>query len=204
MNKTMQNFKKQLKDAICNNDIDFLKSNENRFNVNDRFDDENNDTLLSYSISDNGSEIYKYFLDRNADLLLLNDEGENIIHSIVYSGCSERLNDILKRGNININFQSKDGTTPLLLSVVLERYDIFHQLIEIGAEINITDYEGNSPLHPACFLGYKEMVYSLVEKKANLFAKTKNGNLPLALAVNGGHDEIVKFLYNKIYGIPKG
>lgn len=196
----MANIDEELKDAICNEDIAFLEDNKNKYSINHRFVDDDNDTLLLYAISDPGSTTYEYFFKNNADITLINDEGENIIHSIVYSGELRRLVQFFDRFNFDINLKSKDGTTPLLLAVILEKYEIFDFLLKKGANVNISDYEGNTPLHSACFLGYKSMVYALVENGADLFVKTDKGNLPLALAVNGEHDEIIKYLYRKIYG----
>lgn len=193
----MDNFKEALKDAICTEDITFLEENRDKYSINDRLEDENNDTLLLYALSDSGSNTYQYFLKNKVDINLLNDEGENVIHSAVYSGKPERLEGILNQKNIN--HQSKDGTTPLLLAVALERTEIAQYLIKHGADVNIPDHENNTPLHVACQFGNKTLVIDLVDKGANLFVKTQKGNLPLALAVNGGHDEIVKFLFKKIY-----
>jgi ankyrin repeat protein len=195
----MTNFDEKLKNAIAKEDIAFLEVNKNKYSINHRFQDENNDTLLLYALSDSGSNTYEYFLKNNADITLVNDEGENIIHSIIYSGQKTRLVQMLNQYHSDINIRTKDGTTPLLLSVLLEKYEIFNCLLKNGADVNISDNEGNTPLHPACFHGNKLMVFDLVENGANLFAKTLKGNLPLALAVNGGHEEIIKYLFNKIY-----
>ena len=198
----MESFDEQLKDAIVTNDINFLDKNKNQYNINHRFADEDNDTLLSYAISDSKSDIYLYFLENGADILLLNNEGESIVHSIIYSGIKERLVKIVESDKFDfsyLNLQTNDGTSPLLLSVLLGKYDIFVYLLELNVDINLTDNEGNAPIHPACFLGHKNMVTELVNRGTNLHIKTHKGNYPLALAVNGDHDEIVKYLYKTIY-----
>lgn len=198
----MEKINEQLKHAIVNNDYQFLKVNQSKYNINHRFVDENNDTLLLYAISYSQNDIYSFFIDNGADVSLINDEGEGIIHSIVYSGLSNRLSDVIERIPKTldlINDQTKDGVTPLLLSVLLGQHDIFNSLLNLNADINISDNECNSPIHPACFLGYKDMVFKLVEKGADLHTKTLKGNYPLALAVNGDHDEIIKYLYKIIY-----
>jgi ankyrin repeat protein len=196
----MKNIDEELKNAIVNNDIAFLEEYKDKFDINHRFKGDNNDTLLLFALSDSKSNTYEYLLRNSADYSLTNDEGEGAIHSIVYSGLPDRINQVLNKGKCNINLQSKEGITPLLLSVLLDKYEVFNHLLKIGADLNIHDNEGNTPLHPACFLGYKKMVIKLVENGANVFAKTVKGNLPLALAVNGEHEEIVKYLYNRIYG----
>ncbi|MCH6202169.1 ankyrin repeat domain-containing protein [Aquiflexum sp. LQ15W] len=193
----MDDFKEILKDAICQENIAFLEENKDKYSMNDRFEDENNDSLLLFALSDSGSNSYKFFLKNKANIDALNNEGENVIHSIVYSGRKERFQGILNKKNIN--HQSNDGSTPLLLSIALEKTEIAQYLIEKGADINIPDNGGSTPLHLACYFGNIIIVSELIMLGANLKVKTKKGNLPLALAVNGGHDEIVKFLYNKIY-----
>jgi ankyrin repeat protein len=189
----------ELKRAIVNNDIAFFEANRNRIDINHRFEENNYDTLLLYALSDAKSNMHEYFLRNNADVTVINDEGEGVIHSIVYSGLPNRIDQVLKQRNCDINLKTKEGITPILLSVLLGKYEIFSRLLYLGADINIADNEGNVPLHPACFLGYKSMVIDLVENGANLLVKTNKGNYPLALAINGGHDEIVKFLYNHLY-----
>lgn len=198
----MENFNELLKDAIACNDFHFLEMNKSKYDINHRFPDEDNDTLLLYAISDPESATYSFFIENGADITLVNDQGEGIIHSIVYSGLVERivyiLNQSLKTISL-LNTQTKEGVTPLLLSVLLEKNDIFDFLLSMGADVNLSDNTGNSPLHPACFEGHKEMVLRLVENGANLRSKTQKGNYPLALAINGDHDEIAKYLFHKIY-----
>ncbi|WP_298940078.1 ankyrin repeat domain-containing protein [uncultured Dysgonomonas sp.] len=198
----MRNLDERLKDAIACSDFEFLEKNRHLYDINHRFPDEGNDTLLLYSISDGGSDSYIFFLRNGADISLVNHEGEGIIHSVVYSGLVERLKSIMYtpfNAIQFINMQRKDGATPLLLSILLEKEDMSNYLIELGADINLPDETGNAPIHPACFQGQKEVVVRLVESGADLRVKTAYGNYPLALAVNGNHDEIVRYIFEKIY-----
>lgn len=191
--------KEKLKDAICNNNILFLEKNKQKYSINDRFTDENNDTLLLYSVSDPQSNVYEYFLKNGADYTLVNDEGENIIHSIVFSGDNERLKILISKLKVDINHQAIDGATPLLLAISLEKYEIAKTLIDAGANAKIGDINGITPLHLACQEGAMDLVKLLIENKVDLKAKTVAGNTPISLAANHNHDEIVKLLYSKIY-----
>lgn len=200
----MSDFKEKLKDAICSDDINYLITNKDKYDINERFEDEDNDTLLLYSISYDKSNMYQYFLDNNADYNQTNDLGETIVHAIVFSGDLERMQEVLSRySRIDINKQSKDGTTPLLLAVLLEKFDIAKFLIKRDADVNITDESGLSPLHLAAESDDLELVQLLVKKGADLIKKTNNGNRPLALSVNNTkNDDIVRYLYNCIYNSP--
>jgi FOG: Ankyrin repeat len=140
-------FKDKLKSAICNNDIEFLNQNREKYSIDDRFDDEDDNTLLLYSISDSKSCVYEYFLKNNADVYLLNNEGENILHAIVYSGDSRRLEKVMYNYKIDIDFQANDSSTPLLLAISLEHFKMADLLIKYGANVNIADVDGITPLH---------------------------------------------------------
>ena len=195
----MENLDEKLKEAIVCNDINFLKKNRDRYDINHRFADEENDSLLLYAISDKGSETYRFFLDNGADTTLINDEGEGIIHAIVFSGIKERLLEFMKNHTFDINAQTNDGTTPLLLSISIEKYEMAKVLIETGADINIGDNENIAPLHLASMVGNLEIVKLLMDKGANQYIKTDKGNYPLALAINGDHENVAKYLFAKFY-----
>mgnify|MGYP005850358369 CR=1 FL=1 len=188
----------KIKNAICNNDKDFFANNLN-LSIDYRLKDENNDTILLYSISDPKSNLYKYLLNKNANINLVNEENEGILHAIVFSGDNNRLIDVLNKYDLDLNLQSKDGATPLLLYISLEKFDIAKNLIKNGADVNISDFEGISPLHIAAQSDNLEIVEALILKGANIFHKTNNGNLALALAVNNGNKSIIKFLYKLMY-----
>ncbi|QRE04876.1 ankyrin repeat domain-containing protein [Flavobacterium psychrophilum] len=191
--------KENLKNAICNNDILFLEKNINSYSINYRFEDEDNDTLLLYSISDSSSETFNFLLNNGADINLLNDEGEGILHAIVFSGDIVRLKKIMSQYKPNINLQSKDGATPLLLAISLGKFEIAKFLINSKADVNITDNEGISPLHLIAQTQNIDLVNLLLQNGADIFLKTANGNLALALAVNNGNFDIIETIYNKMY-----
>ena len=184
-------------DAICSNDLVYFLQNRDKFNIDYRLKSENNDTLLLYSISDAESNIYRYFIENGANLQALNNVGENLLHSAIYSGLKERVFEIIDK--VDIDKQSIDGTTPLLLAIGLEKEEIANHLIEVGVDINCQDQDGNRPIHLASYFGLFSVVKKLVDKGVEINVKTSKGNLPLALAVNEGHTEVVKLLYKLMY-----
>lgn len=193
------NFDQILTDAIDEGNISFLRTYRGEYDIDYKLAGHNNDSLLNYSISDNSHNLFRFFIDEGASLTTINDEGENIAHSIVYSGCEDRLDDVLKRESVDINHRSNDGTTPLLLSILLDKPRIFKFLIVLGADVNIGDHQDNLPIHMACYFGKAEMVDTLITHGSLLDKKTKKGNLPLALAVNENHHDIVRRLFYIMY-----
>jgi len=192
----MNDFEENLKDAIVCNDIEFLeKYREQQYDINYRFEDEHNDTLLLYAISDKGSEAYKFFLENGADTTLVNDRGEGTLHAIVHSGIPERLSEFMKNHTFDINARNNNGTTPLHLSTLREKFEMAKILIAAGADVNIGSNEGYTPLHDATWVGNLEIVKSLMEHGANQHIKP----YPLTFAINEGHKDVVKYLFPRFY-----
>jgi len=192
------NFKKELKNPICNNNIGFLETNKSMYSINDRFEDEGNDTILLYSVSDPHSEAYEYFLENGANTDLTNDDGEGILHAIIYANDMIRLMKIAKY-QLNINHQANDSSTALLLAISLGRFDLAKSLIKLGADVNIANNDGITPLHLAVQQPVLAIVKILFDAGSNVFLKTKQGNLPLALAVNAEFHVVIRFVYDKVY-----
>jgi ankyrin repeat protein len=188
-----------LKNAICNEDYNILSTFIRDNDIDYSFEEDENDSLLAYALSDAGSNSYHFFLENGANVDLLNDEGETVIHSIVFSGDKKRISEVLKIKQININHQSNDGSTALLLAISIKKKEIFNELIRLKANVNIADNEGVTPLHCACITGQKEVVEILIENGVDLWKFTNNGNLAISLAANNGYKDIVKLLYNKMY-----
>lgn len=196
----MDKFKEEIKNAICNNDLNFLIKNRSKYIIDERFEDEDNDTLLLYSISDSESNVFSYFLENGADYKLKNDLGENIVHAMIFAGKLERLDNILSRyKDINIDSQTLDGATPLLLAISLDKYHIAKYLINKGANIFLSDEDGLTPFHLAVQCSDLELVRLLVDKGAKLRQKTNKGNAPLALAANADNKDTIQYLFSVIY-----
>ncbi len=197
MKTTNKTFTNKIKDALCNNDINFLIEHKGHYSIDERFEDEDNDTLLMYSISDPNSEAFQYLIDNGASLNLINDEGDTIVHSAIFSGKVERVKLVITDTNININ--NKDEVTPLLLSCSLAYEGIAIELLNLGANPNCSDNNGLQAIHIASQEGMENLVLKLLNVGASCYSKTKNGNLPIALAANSGNSNIVKILYKYMY-----
>lgn len=186
--------------AINENNLEMLSNMD--FEVNARVEDEDNDTIFLYAISVPNFTHLDALLKKKPDLDIVNDYGENIVHSAVFSGSLERLKEVffkIPRSKEFINKQSNDGSTPLLLAILLNYHDLAIHLIDKGANVCLPDNEGNTPLHIACYHGCLELVEKLIEHKADPFKKTKKGNYPLACAVNEDKKDVVKYLVQKFY-----
>ena len=186
--------------ALDNNDLEYLSTH--KFNINYRVVEQGNDTIFLYALSVPQFSYIDHLLKLSPDIFAVNDENENIIHSAVFSGSLSRVEEIFNKipdVKLMLNTRAKDGTTPLLQSIVCGHLDISSFLINMGADVNISDNEQISPLHSACYEGNLSLVKQLIENGAHVFAKTKKNNYPLALAVNEDRKEVVKYLVDKYY-----
>lgn len=200
MKTTTINLDDTLKKALASNDVAWLQAHKCEYDIDYRFKHDNNDTLLSYAMSNTDCNVYQYLLQNGADTFATNDEGETIFHSAVYSGQPERLDFLLRYAPEAIkllNAPTNEKVTPLLLAATMGNYFMCSRLLSLGADVNMTDDMNNAPIHLACSAGNLDIVKILVQYGADLHIKTDHGNLPLALAINGGYNEIAKYLLSQ-------
>ncbi|OUM67439.1 hypothetical protein PIROE2DRAFT_40000, partial [Piromyces sp. E2] len=121
-------------------------------------------TPIYYAIKKNNMEFIKILLNFNADIhkeikgktppLIykkvninenVNDQGMNLLH---YSSASGHLKflEILLELELDVNKQSKDGSTPLLLSIKNGHLECSVKLIKAGADVTISDVEKKTAL----------------------------------------------------------
>lgn len=191
--------KEGIKDAICNNDLVFLKNHFDEYNIDQRIEDSDNETLVMYALSDIKSSVYQFLIENGSNLELTNDLGETVIHSIVFSGDVIRLREVISLNNTLVNKESSDGISPLLLATSLGDNEMVKELVSYGANVNQCDNNKLYPIHIACQEGNLDLVKLFIDNKAVLKVKTNAGNVPISLAANHNHDDIVKILYSKIY-----
>lgn len=204
-----QNFYDKLKNALCNSDIDFLRTHRDKYDINHCFADEDNDSLLLYAMSDKGSSAYKYLLENGADIGHINAIGEGIWHSVAFCDEVSRVELLLSlypHSLHSINHQNKEGLTPLHYAIMFGNVNVAMRYVDIGADVFVADSEGCEALHFACLFVFANhidnlrLTKKLIGKGSNPLSKTKKGNYPLALAINNDLIEVVKYLYAIVYG----
>lgn len=192
----MDIFKEELKDALCNNDLEFLLYHRYQYDIDERFGDENNDSLLLYSLSDKESQSYLFLLEQGADVSLVNDDGEGCYHAAVYADDVGRMKKLYQYAPSNqlMNLRSHDGTTPLLLSIFLEHYESFLWLMESGASTILSNQDGVYPAHAVCMIEDRRFFRYLYEAGIDFNVATKTGVFPVGIAREDGLTDIVSVL----------
>ncbi|MFT3675213.1 MAG: hypothetical protein QM781_04880 [Chitinophagaceae bacterium] len=192
----MDILKEELKDALCRTDLEYLFYNRYRFDINERFVDEDNDSLLLYSLSDSGSKSYFFLLEEGADISLVNDYGEGCYHAVVYADDVERMEMLFRypASHKFMNLQAYDGTTPLLLSIFLEHYESFIWLINKGVDMTLATGDKVFPAHAVCMIEDQRFFTVLFNAGVDFAVVTDKGLTPADLAKKNNFGELVSML----------
>ena len=103
---------------------------------------------------------------------------------------NEHLNVLLKDG-ANINYQDREGRTPLFLTVKYNRVSMIKSLIQDGCDVNLGKFNQSNALHLAAKKGNTEVIELLIDAGHILDASNWGGNTPLLIACRFGHAQTV-------------
>ena len=127
------------------------------------------------------------------------------IHKAVKNSDVIKVKTILSSDKSQLNARDFVGYTPLHLAAIYARWDIFHFLIEQGAEVNAVSLPNSTPLHCACQHDSPDMVEHLLLKGAipSLKIKDRYGEYtPMLRAVQRGCKKVIVLLFK--YGADPG
>lgn len=130
--------------------------------------------------------------------------GESIVHRLVEAGANVNIRNgaplivALEKTNDSIlaNFLISKGANAgngkaLVLAIKFNYYDIVHQLIRLGADVNV--YHG-APLKEAIASGNPDIVKMLIRAGANVNVDDIDYGPPIIDAIYTGQPEIVKMI----------
>lgn len=90
----------------------------------------------------------------------------------------------------NINLQTTNGSTPLMVATENQYTEIVLALLESGANLNLQNNQGLSCLMIAAILGYRELHDLFIERGALINLTDQGGKSALMHAVFNQHTEI--------------
>lgn len=97
-------------------------------------------------------------------------------------------------GGANVDSQTEDGTSGMILAAQYGSQEVTGFLIESGADLNLAKNNGDTPLTIASFEGHTEIVSLLLANGAEVNVVPDDGNGALMLASLMGHLDVVKAL----------
>jgi ankyrin repeat protein len=95
------------------------------------------------------------------------------------------------------NARTNDGDSCLAFATAIGSVAVVHQLMDMGAEVNLTGEFGLTPLHWAATRQDEfsaEIVTMLLEKGADLSARDGSGETPADLATSLGQGKVLALL----------
>ncbi|MGH2272181.1 ankyrin repeat domain-containing protein [Anaerohalosphaeraceae bacterium U12dextr] len=130
----------------------------------------------------------------SVDVNILNDDKENLLHEAIAHN-PQVAHELIDR-NINLNQQTRKGSTPLHYAATHQQYEIAKKIIEKGCQINLVDIHGNNPLWYAVFFakGYYDLVQLLMKHGADPHHKNKAGRSALDFATQIKDSELIQIL----------
>lgn len=155
---------------------------ETKTNIN--FKDINGDTALHLIIpliDESNIQIINKMIKNKISINNLNKNGQNCLH-IAIENKNILVCNILLENNIDIDIGTKDyQLTPLLLSVLLNDFNIFNLLVRYSPNINYQDTNGNTILHHAIQNKSKEFIKNILNTNIDVNLININGNTVLHL-----------------------
>ncbi|CAD8077121.1 unnamed protein product [Paramecium sonneborni] len=118
-------------------------------------------------------------------------------------GSMEEIKRAIVQGNIDINYQDREGNTALFWAIMHNQLEIVRFLIQNDASLEVYNLQGSGPLHLAAEKMNKEIVLLLVVNQADPNLKNQSGQRP-----GDGITEIRTFINNltaesKAFGVLK-
>ncbi|XP_071108799.1 uncharacterized protein [Haliotis cracherodii] len=135
--------------------------------------------------------VFDFLESEGADLLLVDTDGNNLLHLTCLGGNMAIVQHLLS--DSNINQRGMFGCTPIMVAAVFGHKSVFDFLESEGADLSLVDTEGNSLLHLACAGGNMTIVQHLLSD-SNINQRGMNGCTPIMAAADNGHKGVFDFL----------
>ncbi|XP_046577421.1 putative ankyrin repeat protein RF_0381 [Haliotis rubra] len=132
-------------------------------------------------------DVFYLLVEAGADLLLVDDFKQTILHVACQGGNVEIVKAILTHHTVDINSRAMSGWTPVMYAVSDGQKDVFDVLVEEGADLSQVSNDKESILHMACGGGNVEIVkYLLTLSVLDIDNRDIYGRTPVMHAVSKG------------------
>ncbi|XP_071086322.1 ankyrin-3-like, partial [Haliotis cracherodii] len=181
-------------DKGCLNEVTQIVSKV-REDINTK--DKNGVTPVMLAARAGHGELVDFLVKKGADMTLVNNDGDNILHQACRGGDVETVEIVLAQNKLDINRRNKNGETPVMMAARAGHGELVDFLVKKGADMSIVNNDGDNILHQACKGGDMETVKKvLAQNKLDINRRSKNRETPVMMAASAGHGELVDFLVN--------
>ncbi|XP_067653211.1 serine/threonine-protein phosphatase 6 regulatory ankyrin repeat subunit B-like [Haliotis asinina] len=143
-------------------------------------------------------ELFDVLVKNGADLSVIDEDGDNILHWACRGGNVKIVTYILMQNIVDINCKGDEEMTPVLIAADHGKKDAFDILVKRGGDLSVIDEDRDNILHLACRGGHVKIVnYILMQNIVDINAKNTGGETPVMLAANSGEREVFDILVRK-------
>ena len=152
-------------------------------------------TALHYCVIFNNFSCFKLLLDYNADPLIKDNNGNNIIHLCLQYNQNKMILYLIDK--INLNFLSQNNETILQIALNYQNIEMANIFINKNISINNQEKEyGLTALHQSINNNFFSITEKIINKNGNINAQDFYGNTPLMFALNDNLIEQINILIN--------
>ncbi|XP_067659947.1 ankyrin-3-like [Haliotis asinina] len=162
-------------------------------------DSRNNDGITAVMLAVQGglAEIFDLMVRKGANMSLVNEDKQTILHMACEEGHSEIVKYILTENVVNINGRDDGGKTPVQMAAEQGYLDIVALLEGKGADMSVVDDRGENILHTLILDGQLNLaIYLLTQKNVvqNINKKSLTGRTPVMVAALWGQRDLFDIL----------
>ncbi|XP_067653810.1 poly [ADP-ribose] polymerase tankyrase-1-like [Haliotis asinina] len=143
-------------------------------------------------------DVVKFLVDRGANVSLVDEDGDTILHWACEGGGLETVKLILSLKVVDINSRGVSNKTPMMMAEESGYIDVVKLLVSQGADVSLVDVDGRNILHYASFSGDLETVKLILSLRVlNINARTNDGYTAANIAKEWGRQSVFDFLMSR-------
>ncbi|XP_065831398.1 uncharacterized protein [Oscarella lobularis] len=139
----------------------------------------------------------QYLCSNQCDVNVENQNKWAALHFASSKGRSAIVEYLVGNSAVDVNGQTNDGSTALMLACEKGHLSTVRILCSYGCDVNVKDQIGRTAFHIASFNGHSDVVKYIVNNcSVNVNEKTNNGSTALRLACQKDNLSTVQFLFS--------
>ncbi|XP_071100543.1 ankyrin repeat domain-containing protein 50-like [Haliotis cracherodii] len=143
-------------------------------------------------------EVMKLLVSEGADVSLVDNSGNNILHIVCLQSDLEAVKYVLSQDMVGINDRGEYERTPVMRAAEKGYKEVVELLVHKGADVTLVDKDGNNILHLACQKNNVELVkYVLSQDMVGINDRGVYERTPVMRAARNGYKEVVELLVHK-------
>ena len=155
-------------------------------------------TALHHSAESGNYELFKFFVDKGANIKLKTIAGESCLHIAAFNGQLDFCKTLIKVYQFDKDMSDNNGCTALHHSAGSGVYDLVQFFVNKTPDLYLKNKFGHNCLHIAAFYGHLNLCKKLIERSMCDKDMTDNdGWTALHHAAGSGMYDIVKFFVDK-------